>query len=197
MSEKPIIATANEALLAYQNYPDDVLWDNVMAHTYYLLSRRYTVPENGEELRDRCRGVIIDALDRILIQGVRNWNKSHYPDFKMFLISVVDSIISDDFRAYKRVLKTKEYSGDEMEQSRADDSLASVELKELCEKLMMEFNASDDELKIMECILAGLEMPGEVRDYLDIDRNTFHNLSRTFNRKWDKVLVKLKEHGYE
>lgn len=197
MADSPDIASAAEAQLAYENYPDDVLWDNVMAHTYYLLSNRYSVPENGEELRDRCRGVIIDALDRILIKGVRNWNRTHYPDFKIFLISVVDSIIIDEFRAFKRELRTVEYSGHEKDGVGADDSINSTDLSELCMSLMKGQNASEDELKILECIIAGLKMPGEVREYLEFDKNKFHNLSRSFSRKWDKVIVKLKEHGYE
>ena len=197
MPPKPDIATANEARLAYENYPVDILWDNVMAHTYYLLNVRYNVPETGEELRDRCRGVIVEALDRILIQEVRNWNRTHYPDFKIFLMSVVDSIVIDEFRAFKRTFRTTEYSGNEKESESADDLMNSMQLEDLCRSLMKGLNASEDELAIMECIIAGFKMPGEVREYLDFDTKTFHNLSRVFNRKWKKVITELKKHGYE
>lgn len=196
MPSFPDIATMAEAKLAHDSYPTDVLWDQLMAHTYHLYDNKYSVPEKGEELRDRCRGVITEALDRILITGKRNWNRSHYPDFKLFVFSVIDSIVIDEFRAVKKDLVTTDYSGREEADSETDSEVKSKDLEELCKKLILEVGASELEMQIMECILAGWKMPGEVREYLELSKEEFHNVSRKFSRKWTKVLTKLKNHDY-
>lgn len=196
MSSSPEIATKEEAQIAHDSYSKDILWDSLMAHTYYKYDHRYTVTEKGEELRGKCREVIVETLERVLVTGARNWNRTHYPDFKTFLFSVIDSIIIDEFRGVDKELKTIEYSGLEENESGADDKVKEGELAQLCIDLMKGFKASEEELKILECIIAGFEMPGEVREYLEIDKTKFHNLSRSFYRKWDKVKKKLRDYGY-
>lgn len=197
MTKEKDIATIEEANAKFYSFPRDELWDQLLAHTYYIFDRKYIVPEKGEQLRGRCRGVILDAIERVIIKGVRKWNRAHYPDFKLFLFGVIDSIIIDDFRKKKRDVETIELlDKKDGSNSGSDDNLKVKELYELCLSLLRELNANEDEINIFECIADGMKMPGEVRDFLEMEHAEFHNLSRSFNTKWNKVLTKLKEHGY-
>jgi hypothetical protein len=197
MIKEKDIATIVEAKAEFETYEKTELWDQLLAHTYYIFDRKYVVPEKGEILRDRCRGVILDAIERVIITGVRKWNRSHYPDFKIFLFGVIDSIIIDDFRKKKDNIETIELlNKDDGSNEGSDDNLNVKELYDICVSLLKELNASENEMTIFECIAEGMKMPGEIRDFLEIDHKEFHNLSRNFNTKWKKVLIKLNEHGY-
>jgi hypothetical protein len=196
MIKEKDIATKEEAKAIFESYHSEDLWDQLLGHTYHMFDRRYSVPEKGEELRDRCRGVIIDAIERVIITGVRKWDKNHYPDFKIFLFGVIDSIIIDNFRKPKTNYEDIEIPNDQHSGIGTDDILNGKELLKICSNLLKDLNASEDEMNVFECITEGMKMPGEVRDFLEIDPKEFHNLSRSFSRKWGKVLIKLKEHGY-
>lgn len=176
-----------------QNWAD--LWIILLAHTIKRLRYRYGIREKNEQLKERARAHLSEVLDLVFIKGTRNWNSNHYPTFQDFLISVIDSQLSNSFSKSESKEESVEEIVDNRLSENAEDEISYKELKQKSFKVLEENGANDDELLVFECMTDGIVKPQHIRTELGIDENTFRNIWRRLGPKLE--LVRKKVESYE
>lgn len=167
------------------------LWLILLSHTIKRLRYRYGVRGKNDELKMKARAYISEVLDLIFIKGTRNWNSDHYPTFQDFIISVIDSHLSNSFsKAAGKEEASEEVLSDGLSES-AEDQISYKELKEKIFKMLQDGGAHDDELLVFECMADGILKPQDIRTELGIDENTFRNIWRRLEPRLELIRTKL------
>jgi hypothetical protein len=172
-----------------QNWAD--LWVILLTHTIKRLRYRYGIHEKKEQLKVRAKTHLSEVLDLVFIKGTRNWNSDHYPTFQDFLISVIDSQLSNSFSKSSSKEESVEEIADNRLSENAGDEISYKELKEKTFKILEENGANDDELLVFECMADGIVKPQHIRAELGIDENAFRNIWRRLGPKLELVRKNL------
>jgi len=191
MKALPNIISKDQLIVLSKGQSWETLWIILLTHTIKRLRYRYGIREKNDQLNARAKTHLSEVLDIIFIKGTRNWNSDHYPTFQDFLISVIDSHLSNSFS--KSTLKEVRFEekGDNRLSENAEDDISYKELKEKSFKILQENGASDDELLVFECMADGIVKPQDIRAELGIDQNAFRNIWRRLNPKLEFVRKKI------
>lgn len=182
---------SQEALLnAAQNEDWGRLWPLLVGFITKRLTYRYGIREPKDALIDRSEKILSEVLDKILVEGTRNWNTEEYETFVLFIHSVIDSHINNSFNKGKQL----ETSSEDILSSLANDAPNEIEYQEfkngVIEFLQRE-GADDEELIVFECMADGITKPKNIRCELGIDDRLFHNIWRRLQKKLIKVIKYL------
>jgi hypothetical protein len=191
MEASPKIISKDELveLSKVQNWTP--LWLILLSHTIKRLRYRYGVRGKNEDLRMQARTYISEVLDLIFIKGSRNWNSDHYPTFQDFIVSVIDSHLSNSFSKAAGKEEAFEEIADDRRSESAEDQISYKELKEKTFKMLQHDGANDDELLVFECMADGIVKPQDIRTELGIDENTFRNAWRRLGPRLELIRTKL------
>jgi len=149
--------------------------------------------------------VASEAIRRV-IEGKRKYNKQAYPDFMIFLRSVVDSIISNMLNLVEhKKEQSLPYRTNDFDQTKVfeleDKKLAPVYNlinKEIVDKvesvLMRTFSNDNIVCGILECLKAGITKPSEIAEYLEVKTKDVNNAQRRLRKA---IETKLQEYKLE
>jgi len=137
--------------------------------------------------------VASEAIIKV-IEGKRKYNKEEYPDFKMFLRSVVDSIVSNMLNlAERKKLHRLPNVGSDSDETRTfeleDNQLSPLNnlmnkevVDEVNAVLMTAFSTDNIVCGILECLRAGIMKPSEMAEYLEVNIKDVNNAQKRLRR---------------
>ena len=147
--------------------------------------------------------VASEAIIRV-IEGKRKDNKQAYPDFMIFLRSVVDSIISNMLNLVEHKKEQPlPYRTNDFDQTKVfdleDKKLSPIHNlinKEIVEKveavLMRTFSGDNVVCDILECLKAGITRPSEIAEYLEVKTSDVNNAKKRLRRAIETNLQEYK-----
>src|SRR5688500_9261005 len=97
MDSAPVVLSRQEILHASKSQDWEVLWIDLLTHTILRLRIRYGLKGKPDEIRDKARAHLSSTMELILVKGDRNWNTERYVTFRDFVVSVIDSYLSNQF----------------------------------------------------------------------------------------------------
>jgi len=140
-----------------------------------------------------------------VLEGKRKYNKAAYPDFYIFLRSIVDSKIYHLYKSMNNrkiqekpipqvITENGVLKDIEFESSDADPARLCInkDIAMEAEKILAEeFHADDVVNKIIECLKAGITKPADIAELQGIQINEIYNAQKRLQRAVDKKLKGL------
>lgn len=185
------IVSKEDLRAAIQKADWEELWTILLAHTIHRLIYRYGVKSKKEDLIDRAKHSISEVLSLILIAETRNWNINRYPTLKDFIISVIDSCLSNLFKKGNSTVDLQSSQAENSFDLSHEDSMAYEELYKEAYRFLEEEGATDEELLIFECMADGIVKPQAIKENLGINDSDYHNAWRRLELKLKRLRQKL------
>lgn len=147
--------------------------------------------------------VVSEAIIKV-IEGKRKYNKQAYTDFMIFLLSVVDSIISNmlNLAEHKKVQALPNRTNDsdqttvfELEDQKLSTihNLINKEIVEKIESVLMRTFSNDNIVcGILDCLKAGIIKRSEIAEYLEVKTKDVDNAQKRLRRAIEKKLQEYK-----
>ena len=195
MSERVKIAknivSKEDLHAAIQQADWEELWTILLAHTIHRFIYRYGVKSKKEDLTGRAKQCISEVLSLILIEETRNWNINRYPTLKDFIISVIDSHLSNFFNKGNSTVDLQSSLTESSFCLSHEESVSHEELYKEAFRFLEEEGATDEELLIFECMADGIIKPQAIKEDLGISDSDYHNAWRRLELKLKRLRRKL------
>lgn len=195
MEQTPAVLSKDEILAASKGENWEDLWIIFVAHTIKRLKYRYGINEKVADLRIRARDHVSAVLNEVLAEGTRNWNKHRYLTLADFIISVIDSELSNTFTKKQSPEILVDELPDTFEPENVEDAIGYDELRKRVYAMLEQASASDEELLVFECMADGIVKPAHIREELGMDEDSFRRTWRKLQSKLDKIRTTLSNNG--
>jgi hypothetical protein len=172
MEQTPAVLSKDEILTASKSENWEELWVIFIAHTIKRLRYRYGINEKVADLKIRARDHVSAVLHEVLVEGTRNWAKDRYLTFGDFIISVIDSELSNTFSKKRSPEFGVDELPDTLQTGNAADAIGYDELRKQVYGLLEQASASDEELLVFECMADGIVKPAHIREELGMDEDS-------------------------
>lgn len=189
------IKSKDDIVIASKEQDWNTLWLVLLTHTIKRLRYRYGIREKNDEIKIRARTQLSEVMHLILVEGTRNWNTDRYLTFQDFVISVIDSQLSNTFSKSP----PREEATDDFQDTRSSSGIeADILYKDLKDKvfaILQEEKSTDEELLVFECMADGIVKPIHIRSELGIDEVEFRRIWRNLEPKLEKIRKSLESNG--
>lgn len=139
---------------------------------------------------------ISETLESFLKADGRNWYPEKFPDFRTQIISALDSVISNTLKKeLEKINCTFEIIDNDQEFS-SDDS-DYEEMLSICNDVLIELEASDNELLLFEPYIINGMKRQDLADLFGISLDELTNIKKKLDRKLPVIREKLKVFNYE
>jgi hypothetical protein len=195
MEMAPVFISKDEMLKISNEQDWHGLWQILMVHTIKRLLYRYGIRESNLELQTRAREHLSEVVNLILVEQTRNWNTIRYLTFKDFLISVVDSELSNAFSKKPSIEEPTDKFEDHGISEGAQEQILYKELKDRVFALLQAAEADDDELLFFDCMADGIVKRSEIIANLGISENDYRKIWRRLEPKLIKIRKTIESNG--
>lgn len=197
-SDNRVVASFDEKCKAIQEVYTPEFYADLFKHTIIRLKTVFGIKYNHDK---GFRGIMVedminDTIEAFFKDGGRNWYPEKFPDFRMQIISALDSVISNTLNAeLEKANETFEILENDIEMSFDDSDYQS--LLSICHDELTAMGATDYELLVFEPYIINGMKRNDLSELLGISNEEMTNIKKRLDRKLPYIKEKLKVLNYE